>query len=128
MRIVQALIPFATIGLICLIVIGCTPVEKQAYTVVVGAKAFIDSEKKQHPECATAPASTICTNLVKATAAKDALIDAVEVYCSSPSFLSGGPCAPPAKGTPAATQATAKLQAAISSYNQTEKDVKGAIQ
>lgn len=124
----RVLLPFFSVAVICLLVIGCTPVEKQAYTVIVGAKAFIDSEKKSHPECSTAPGSTICVNLVKATAAKDALIDAVEVYCASPAFLNGGPCTPPAKGTPAATQATAKLQAAISAYNQTEKDVKGAIQ
>jgi hypothetical protein len=63
----------------------------------------------------------------KLTAAKDTLIDATEVYCSSPAFESGGACTPPAKGTPALQQATDKLKAAIANYNQTAADLKGVI-
>jgi hypothetical protein len=110
---------------IVLILSGCTPIERTAYNTVVGAKAFLDSEKKQHPECATTPGSSVCTNIVKAVAAKDALIDAITVYCSGPDFNTGGACNPPAKGTPAATQATAKLKAAIDNYNQIASDLKG---
>lgn len=120
------------IGLAVLLVLlpgmaGCPALERDAYNTVVGAKAFIDAEKKIHPECVNLAASNLCMNLGKATSAKDALIDAAEVYCSGPQFEAGGPCQPPAKGTAAYTQAEAKLKAAIAAYKQVEKDVKGAI-
>lgn len=107
----------------------CTPIERTAYDTVVSAKAFIGEEKKLHPECASGmtPPSTVCIDLVKATSAKDLLIDAAEVYCSSPQFDSGGACQPPAKGTPARTQAEAKLKAAIAGYNQMAADLKGVL-
>jgi|SRR5271157_3945262 len=111
--------------LLCLSV--CTPVERQAYRTIVSAKAFLDSEKSQHPECATTPNTNICQLLKQATSAKDALIDAVNIYCASDSFDNGGPCTPPTKGTPAAQVATDKLKAAIASYNQIYLDIKGAI-
>jgi hypothetical protein len=107
---------------------GCPTFEKTAYNTVVAAKAFIDKEKALHPECASPGAipsgNVLCADLAKATAAKDSLIDAIEVYCAGPNFNGGGACDPPAKGTPAATQATAKLQAAIAAYSQTETDLK----
>lgn len=105
----------------------CTPVERVAYDAVVAAKAFTDKVKLQHPECATGVVSTLCSDLAKAVAAKDTLIDAVEIYCAGPDFNGGGACNPPAKGTPAAVQAVAKLNAAIAVYNQTELDLKGVI-
>ena len=111
--------------LILIVSIGCTPLERQAYNTVVGAKAFIGDQKKQHPECATVN-SQICEYLSRATSAKDALIDAAEIYCSGPDFETGGVCNAPKKGTPAYDTATAKLKAAIANYNQFEKDVKGA--
>lgn len=109
-----------------LLINGCSPIEKQAYNTVVGAKAFLDSMKSQHPECSTAT-STLCVSLKRATGAKDALIDAVEVYCSSPAFLNGGPCTPPSKGTPASQQALDKLKAAITNYDQIESDVRKVV-
>lgn len=107
----------------------CTSTEKIAYNTVVAAKAFIDKTKAQHPECSTTGTTTIvlCADLTRATAAKDALIDATEVFCAGPNFNGGGACEPPAKGTPAYSQAFAKLQAALSAYNQAETDLKGAI-
>jgi hypothetical protein len=114
--------------LLSFFVAGCTAVERQAYNAIVGAKAFLDTAKKAHPECAVAgTTSTVCSDITKAIAAKDALIDAVEVYCAGPQFTTGGACNAPAKGTPAATQATAKLQAAIASYNQFAADLKGVL-
>lgn len=115
---------------------GCTPLERQAYEAVVASKAFLDSVKAKHPECAihvsgdvatAPPTSTVCVDLVRATAAKDVLIDSVELYCAGPDFNSGGKCNPPAKGTPAAVQATAKIQAALASYNQVAADLKSAL-
>jgi hypothetical protein len=105
---------------------GCTPLERSAYNTIVAAKAFLDSEKAQHPECSTVPGSEVCTDLVKATASKDLLISALEVYCAGPQFETGGACNAPTKGTAAYDQAAAKLQAAIASYNQVAADLKKA--
>lgn len=111
-----------------IVALGCTSLEKQAYRTVVGAKAFIDAEKRQHPECVSGLQSTACAYLVRATSAKDALIDALEVYCAGAQFDQGsGPCQPPTKGTPAYVQGEAKLKAAIATYEQAEKDLKGAL-
>jgi len=118
------------LALICFVaglyVSGCPTVERVAYTTAVGAKAFTSSVQSNHPECATAT-STLCKNLARAVAAKDTLIDAAEIYCSGPDFLNGGPCQPPSKKTAAYQIARDKLQAAINAYDQTEKDVKGAM-
>lgn len=121
---------------VCLTMVSCTPIERTAYRVVVTSRGFLDSEKAAHPECVlgaavvadTVTPSKVCSGLARATAAKDLLIDAVEVYCASPTFSNGtGTCTPPAKGTPAYQQASDKLQAAISIYTLAEKDLKGAI-
>ena len=113
---------------------GCTPIEKQAYNVIVGAKAFLDSEKHSHPECSPAFPVTlsdsqgkVCILLSKATDAKDLLIDATESYCSGSAFESGGPCQPPDKGTPAYRQAAEKLKEALANYQQIESDLKGVL-
>jgi hypothetical protein len=115
---------------------ACTSVERQAYNTIVGAKAFLDTEKKAHPECGVSSAgaalrTTTCTYITKAVSAKDALISALEIYCAGPTFNASGDqgaCNPPAKGTPAAAQATAKLQAAVNEYNQMAKELKGVTQ
>src|SRR5580765_8584825 len=105
---------------------GCTPLERTAYNTVVAAKAFLDKEKSQHPECVTVPNSTICDDLTKATGAKDALIDAITVYCSGPDFNAGGACNAPDVHTAAGVNAEAKLRAAITNYNQIAADLKTA--
>jgi hypothetical protein len=121
-----------------LFVSGCplSPLERKAYDTVVGAKAFLDSEKKSHPECAypaTGPSANVtvtwCANINKGIASKDLLIDAITVYCAGPVFDAPdkmGACQPPAKGTPAYTQAQAKLQSAMNNYNQVAADLKAA--
>lgn len=110
-----------------LLLLGCTSVEQAAYKTVVASKAFLDSVKAKHPECGLANTSTLCADLRKATAAKDLLIDAGEAYCGGPQFDAGGPCQPPAKGTPQLAQMTAKLKAALAGYQQAEKDMRGLL-
>ncbi len=105
----------------------CLKAATVAYDTLVAAKAFTDKAKTQHPECATGAKSTVCVDLNKAVAAKDVLADALSIYCAGPDFNGGGVCNPPAKGTPAFTQASAKLSAALASYNQTETDLKGVL-
>lgn len=109
---------------ICFIV-GCTPVEREAYNTIVASKGFLDSVKAAHKECPAA-GTTTCVDLTKATAAKDLLIDAVEAYCASPSFdQNGGTCTPPNKSDPKYQQLAAKLQSALTGYKQAESDLKG---
>jgi len=105
--------------------IGCTPIERTAYNTAVASKAFLDSIKSKHPECAT-DMTTLCSDLRKATAAKDLLIDAGEAYCNQASYPSTDvtACSPAPKGTPAYSQAIAALNSAISGYKQAESDLK----
>lgn len=102
--------------------------EQTAYYVVVGSKAFITQMYTHHNECRTVPPATasICVNLTKATAAKDALIGATKVYCAGPKFLAGGACDAPTKGQPADVQAVAKLNAAITNYTDIEAALRTA--
>jgi len=111
---------------ITVVLAGCTPLERSAYNTVVAAKAFLDKEKSQHPECSTGATSTVCVDLTKATGAKDALIDAITVYCSGPDFNNGGACNAPDLHTAAGVNAEAKLRAAIANYNQIAADLKQA--
>jgi hypothetical protein len=113
----------------CYLLAGCAvTIEGTAYKTIVAAKAFLDSERAARPECATLTNSTaICVDIRKAVGAKDLLIDATESYCGGPSFTAGGKCQAPAKGTPAATQGAAKIQAALDGYNQTAADLKTAL-
>ena len=114
---------------LAILLAACTQApEVIARDAIVGAKAALDTEKGKHPECATpaAKSTTVCSLLSKATGAKDVAIDALEAYCAGPAFDTGGACNPPAKGTPAATQALNKLSAAVSNMNQTVADAKKA--
>jgi len=117
---------FAVLLLVAVILAGCSPLERNAYNTAVAAKAFLDSERKAHPECQTGATTTVCVDIQRAVGAKDLLIDAISAYCGGPNFNAGGACDAPAKGTPAAAQAAAKLQAAIAAYNQTAADLKAA--
>lgn len=120
---------YTLLTLSVLLCMGCTPVEKVAYNTAVGAKAFLDSIKAKHPECATAM-TTLCSDLRKATAAKDLLIDAGEAYCNEATFAATDKtaCAPAPKGTAASSQAITALNSAIASYNQASADLKAVVQ
>jgi len=118
----------------CLFLVGCAPVERDAYNLIVGTKASLVSYRQKHPECNFVPKTgmsglpaSACVLNDKITGAKDVLIDAVEVYCSGPQFENGGTCNAPAKGTPASQQASAKLQAAVANLKQILADSKGAF-
>lgn len=127
---------FLAVTALAVFLVGCTPVERDAYNIVVAGKASLVTFRAAHPECsfnATTGLSGVTGNQLcvannKLTSAKDLVIDTAEVYCSGPSFETGGACQPPIKGTPAYQQAYAKLQAAVSSYKQTATDLKGVIQ
>lgn len=119
----------ASIVTACLLTLsGCPKTEQATYDAVVASTAFINKIMAAHPECQPGGNKTsVCQDLYKAVAAHNVLIDAIETYCAGPDFNGGGACNPPAKGTPALTQATAKLQTAMSAYSQAEKDLKGVL-
>ena len=118
---------FCGLVLVLVFLTGCPKVERSAYNTVVGSKAFLDSIKAKHPECATGATSTVCVYLKKATSAKDLLIDVGEAYCSGTSFDQGLACSPPIKGTPGYDIAIGKLKAALAGYQQAETDLRGVL-
>lgn len=110
-----------------LFVSGCPKIEKDAYLAAVGAKAFLDSEYGKHPECLPNTTAGICANLSKAVAAKDLLIDAGKLYCGGENFSTGGACYPPSKSDPRYAQVRDRLQSALASYQQIEKDLRALL-
>jgi hypothetical protein len=131
---VSALLCFSMVAMLTFT--GCSPVEVQAYRIIVGAKAFTTSIGNAHPECGSRDAnqhwvsahnsSGACSALDKTIAAKDVLIDIAELYCSGPDFENGGSCNPPTdKGVQA--QLVSKIKFAIQNYEQTEIDLKALL-
>lgn len=126
--------------LLCVAMIGltgCSSLERQAYNVIVGSKAFTKSFSNKHPECGTRDANgkwvadssnhaAVCVAITKGIAAKDLLIDAAEEYCASSDFDTGGACNPPTSKT-LKDQLAAKVQAAITGYEQAETDLRALI-
>jgi len=111
------LIPLLAVTLACP---PSQPLEQTARDGVATAKGYLDSAKGKHPECVgTTPASsTNCSIITRGVGAKDAVIDALNVYCASADYSNnGGPCVPNKDAQP-------KLQEALSSLNQTMRDVK----
>lgn len=116
-----ALVPILVLLAITLACPPSQPLEQTARDGVASAKGYLDSAKAHHPECVIAPpaASTNCQIITKGVAAKDSVIDAVNLYCASPSYSdNGGSCVPDKAVEP-------KLQEALNNLNQIIKDVKG---
>lgn len=119
--------------MLCFAMAGCPKVEKDAYLTVTGAKSFLQKVASDYscptPENPNAIPKDkgICNFVPLAVAAKDALIDAGEIYCAGKDFENGGACNTPAKNTPAYDQAYAKLSAALVTYKRIENDLRKAI-
>lgn len=101
---------------------GSQPLEQTARDTVATAKGYLDAAKVHHPECAApaegTPVSTNCQIISRGVAAKDSVIDALNIYCASPDYSNnGGPCVPNKDLQP-------KLQEALNNLNQTITDVK----
>lgn len=122
-----AMAGFLAVAFLWTAAFSCQPAERTSYETVVAAKAFLDKAKSLHPECTTGTTSTVCVDLAKATAAKDAMIDVMETLCAGPNFNNGLACDFPKKGAPGYQQAIDKLNAAILNYNQTATDLKGVL-
>lgn len=133
----KQLLAIATLLALTLTLTGCPKLERDAYNITVASKAALVKFRANHPECG--PFNPItghgpeqfsalpCVANNRITSAKDIIIDAAEVYCSSPAFETGGTCSPPAKGTSAYQIAADKLNAAIRNYTQVEADFKGVF-
>jgi hypothetical protein len=111
------LLPLLLITLACP---SSQPLEQTARDGVAAAKGYLDSAKRQHPECvATPPAqSTDCSVISRGVGAKDALIDAINIYCASADYSTGGGACVPNKDM------QPKLQEALNNLNLTISDVK----
>lgn len=115
---------------------GCSSLERQAYNIIVGSKAFTQNISAKHPECGTRDVNGIwqsahnsagvCSAIDKGIAAKDLLIDAAEAYCAGADFETGGACNVPTSKT-LKDQLAAKVQAAIQGYEQSETDIRALI-
>lgn len=102
----------------CLSMTACQPIEKTARDYVATAKGYLDSAKQHHPECAAAGShGGNCDIIARGVAAKDSVIDAVQVYCASSSYDAGAPCAPNKDAEP-------KLKEALKRLDQVMADVK----
>lgn len=115
-----ALVPILALLAITLACPPSQPLEQTARDSVATAKGYLDAAKAHHPECATpgTPVSTNCDIIGKGVGAKDAVIDAINVYCASNDYSNnGGPCVPNKDLQP-------KLQEALNNLNQTITDVK----
>jgi hypothetical protein len=107
-----------------MILVGCQPTEMNARDAIASAKGFIDQVATNHPECNAAPAGQVCVLVSRANAVKHTAIDALQLYCSGPSFDAGtGPCQPPTDKA-ARDQAATKLKAAVTNLNQIVSDIK----
>ncbi|HEX3584400.1 MAG TPA: hypothetical protein VH024_00280 [Candidatus Angelobacter sp.] len=138
----STLAKIGTTSLLCLslgaivLLTGCSSLERQAYNVIVGSKAFTQDISAQHPECGTRDVNGIwvsahnsagvCVALDKGIAAKDLVIDASEEYCAGTDFITGGACNAPTSKT-VKDQLAAKVQAAITGYEQTETDLRSLL-
>ena len=117
-----------------LLLLGCDPIERQAYNTVVVSKAFLDTVRTAHPECATVEnTAALCGLIRRAVGAKDFIIDAGEVYCNVAQFDAAAPegqlpCTPPAKGTPIHQQLLDRLNSALAVYSLAERDLRAVIQ
>lgn len=122
--------------IMCMVtLVGCSPIEIQAYRVVVGSKAFTKSLGNAHPECGTRVSDRwqsshnsggVCVAIDKGIAAKDVLIDLTEQYCSGSDFETGGACNPPTDKT-VRDQLAAKVKFAIQNYESIETDIKALL-
>lgn len=96
---------------------GCQPIEKTARDSVATAKGYLDSAKQHHPECAAGGHGANCDIIARGVGAKDAVIDAVQIYCASPNYDAGAPCTPNKDTEP-------KLKEALKRLDQIMGDVK----
>jgi len=105
-----------------LVLIACNqPIEQTARDSVATAKGYLDSARQHHPECQPNSTGAVCQIISRGVAAKDAVIDAVDIYCASPQYSEqGGPCAPN-------KDAAQKLKEALKNLSTIMTDVKGVV-
>lgn len=107
----------------CLIAIGCTPVEENARNTAAALNgAITTAQAKYLTSCQSDQSLPVCQDIDKAVAAQNALITAIETYCTLPQ---GSPadskCMPVKSAEPA-------LETAIANAGQFITELKGVIQ
>jgi uncharacterized protein YceK len=109
----------------CIMLTGCSPIEQQARNTAAALQGTIIAAQAQYQtSCKANPAQTVCGIIDKGVAGENALITAIETYCSwSPT---APPTNPNATCTPVAS-AEAGLNAAIANAATLTLQIKGAI-
>jgi hypothetical protein len=104
-----------------LILTACPRLEVTARDGIATAKGFIEDQQTQHKaECtaATAKKPQACDLITQAVAAQNLAIDALELYCADPAFVTQhGTCHP-------TKEYQAKLQLALQNLDHTLASVK----
>lgn len=111
--------------LLCLVMVACSPVEQKARDTAAALQGVIvAAQTKYHDSCTANPAQTACQAINRGVSGQNALITAIETYCSwSPS---APPADPNAKCIPVKS-AQAAMTAAIANATQLTTELKGVL-
>lgn len=110
------------IAVLCLFMIGCSPVENQARDSAAAIKGAIESAQSKYVStCRSDPTQQVCEVINKAVNAQNALITATEAYCG------GTAQSPKEQKCVPVKSATGALKTAILNANEITKELKGAL-
>jgi len=110
---------------VCLLIYACQPFENSVRDGIGAANGYVNKALQQYPQCAVKGSTgTQCAIIHKGADSINVAVDALELYCASPSFADGtGSCSPPTNKADK-NQAVNKLRAALTSMNRNIADVK----
>lgn len=112
--------------ILCLLEIGCSPIENKARDTAAALQGAIIAAQTQHQQdCAANPSAPVCGLINRAIAGQNALITSVEAYCG---WSAANPPADPSAKCVPVKGATAGLNTAIANATEFIAELKGAIQ
>ena len=109
--------------LFCLI--ACSPLEQQARNTAAALQGtIVAAQAKYHDSCVATPSQTVCKTINQGVSGENALVTAIEAYCSWSATTP--PSDPNANCVPVKT-AQAGLSAAIANAATLTTQIKGAL-
>ncbi len=112
-------------GLLCVVMVGCSPLENQARDAAAALSgSIVAAQTKYQTTCAANPGQEICKIINRGVSGENALITAIETYCGWSPMVA--PPEPSAKCVPVKS-AGAALQAAVSNAATLTFQIKGAL-
>lgn len=113
------------LALLCLITVGCSPIENQARDSAAAIKGAIESgQAKYQASCTANPSQSVCQLINRGISAQNALVTSAEAYCG---WAVGAPPSDPLAKCVPVKSAQAALQSAILNANQITLEIKGAL-